>query len=134
MNSRSSRVSSVVEANHKGVLIHALIQMFSLLVNSPGLNTLTPRQIAALLYIKTGGTSRTVKQLATDLGMPRAAASRVAMALGSAGLIGRMVDSRDRRVILLTLTEAGEVALDALLIVFEEARLSIRDRWFTSPR
>ena len=77
---------------------------------SDGLN---PAQWAVLRYLgRANRYSRTPTAISDYLGTTRGTMSQTIKALESKGLIGRETSDRDRRAVLLKLTEAGEAALE----------------------
>ena len=67
---------------------------------------ISPKLVRALLYLaQHGGSAMTVSELAEGMGVSLGWASRVADELVEAGLLSRVRDGRDRRVVQLRLTE-----------------------------
>ena len=67
---------------------------------------ISPKLVRALLYLaQHGGCSMTVSELAEGMGVSLGWASRVADELVEAGLLNRVRDGRDRRIVQLRLTE-----------------------------
>ena len=71
-----------------------------------------PGQWSAMRFLaRAGAEARTVNGLATYLGVTAAPASRAAQALLKRGFVRQEPHPRDRRSHILTLTEAGRLAL-----------------------
>ncbi len=71
---------------------------------------ISPKLVRALLYLaQRGGCSMTVGELSEGLGVSLGWASRVADELVIAGLLNRVRDDRDRRIVQLRLTERATV-------------------------
>lgn len=108
--------------------------------------SLTGRHFGVLLHLSRVGES-THKELSTLYGSDKAGMARTIDALVEAGLVNREASTTDRRVVRLTLTDAGAaITLDALARAdavagelfdgFTEAELTVLDRLlqrFTHP-
>lgn len=83
---------------------------------------LSPKLVRALLYlVQHGGTQMTVGSLADGLGVSLGWASRVADQLVSMGLLNRIRDLRDRRIVQLRLSERAKQVGDRLWAAREGA-------------
>jgi DNA-binding MarR family transcriptional regulator len=76
---------------------------------------ISPKLVRALLFLaQRGGCAMTVGELAEGLGVSLGWASRVADELATAGLLNRVRDGRDRRIVQLRLTERATALSDRL--------------------
>ena len=75
----------------------------------------TPQQYQVLLAIKAAqGGETSIRDLADLLLLTHHAAVQMVDRLAQAGLVSRLGSKRDRRVVLLGLTDAGEALVDSL--------------------
>ena len=82
---------------------------------------LTTRQLALLLHVGLTGGPHTVRGLAEVLGFSKPAVTRALDRLTALGWLVRTRDSRDRRSVLVTITEPGRDFLRNLGRLVSEA-------------
>ena len=75
---------------------------------------LTQRQMAVILIVYLGEASRTVRELAAELGIGKPAITRALDKLEGLGLVKRLADVRDKRSIIVGRTVQGTVYLREL--------------------
>ena len=84
---------------------------------------LTPRQMAILTTVYLDPPPHTVRGLAEQLRVTKPVITRALDTMGSAGLVARKRDERDRRNVLIQRTVEGSLYLDRLAIAIQnEAR------------
>ena len=97
--------------------------------------TISPKLVRALLYLaQHGGRAMTVGKLADGVGVSLGWASRVADELVASGLLERIRDDRDRRVVQLQLTARASVISDRLWSDREEAVVAALSEVFPEER
>ncbi len=97
--------------------------------------TISPKLVRALLYLaQHGGRAMTVGELAEGVGVSLGWASRVADELVAVGLLERIRDDRDRRVVQLQLTARASVISDRLWSDREEAIVAALSEVFPEER
>jgi DNA-binding MarR family transcriptional regulator len=97
--------------------------------------TISPKLVRALLYLaQHGGKAMTVGELAEGVGVSLGWASRVADELVAAGLLERVRDDRDRRVVQLQLTPRASVISSRLWSDREEAIMAALSEIFPEER
>lgn len=96
---------------------------------------ISPKLVRALLYLaQHGGRAMTVGELAEGVGVSLGWASRVADELVAAGLLERVRDDRDRRVVQLQLTARATVVSSRLWSDREEAIVAALSEVFPEER
>lgn len=97
--------------------------------------TVSPKLVRALLYLaQHGGRAMTVGELAEGVGVSLGWASRVADELVSIGLLERVRDDRDRRVVQLQLTPSATLISGRLWSDREDAIVAALSEIFPEER
>ncbi|MEQ8178454.1 MAG: MarR family transcriptional regulator [Amphiplicatus sp.] len=81
---------------------------------------LSMRQWAILMTVYLNPGPHTVRGLARDLNVPKPAISRALDALSILGLVRRIRDSKDKRIVLVQKTPDGSLYLDRFARIVEE--------------
>ncbi|MEE2691413.1 MAG: MarR family transcriptional regulator [Pseudomonadota bacterium] len=81
---------------------------------------LSMRQWAILMTVYLNPGPHTVRGLARDLNVPKPAISRALDALSILGLVRRIRDSKDKRIVLVQKTPEGSLYLDRFAHIVEE--------------